>query len=84
MSHPVAASPPTTEVRELLKIGSARVDTIDRIEVRNPATNEVIGTCPSATAAHVTAAVDAAESSFSTWKRTTPNARVRILHDTRT
>jgi succinate-semialdehyde dehydrogenase/glutarate-semialdehyde dehydrogenase len=81
MSHSGAASPPRTEIRELLKIGADRVDTIDRIEVRNPATNEVIGTCPSATTAHVTAAVDAAESSFSTWKRTVPKARARILHD---
>jgi acyl-CoA reductase-like NAD-dependent aldehyde dehydrogenase len=51
MSHPGAASPPRAEIRELLRIGSARVDTMDRIEVRNPATGDVIGTCASATAA---------------------------------
>lgn len=81
VSHSAAASPPKAEIRELLRIGSACVDTMDRIEVRNPATGDVIGTCPSATAADVIAAVDAAESSFRTWRRIAPNARARILHD---
>ncbi len=81
MSHPVVAGPPTSEIYEHLRIGSGRVDTIDRIEVRNPATNDVIGSCPSASAADVTAAVDAAESAFRTWKRTTPVARAQILRN---
>lgn len=79
MSHTVTDSPPTSEIHELLRIGSQRVDTIDRIEVRNPATHEVVGTCPNASSAEVTAAIDAAESAFRTWRRTTPQERARAL-----
>ena len=79
MSHTVTDSPPTSEIHELMRIGSERVDTIDRIEVRNPATNEVVGTCPNASSAEVTAAIDAAESAFRSWRRTTPQDRARAL-----
>lgn len=81
MSYAVADNSPTHQIHEMLRIGSQRVATVDRIEVRNPANDQVIGTCPNATGANVTAAIDAAQSAFRTWRTTTPATRARVLID---
>jgi aldehyde dehydrogenase (NAD+) len=53
----------------------------DTIEVVNPATTEVIGRVPSATAADADAAVEAARDAFGAWSRQSSEARRRILED---
>jgi succinate-semialdehyde dehydrogenase/glutarate-semialdehyde dehydrogenase len=50
-----------------------------RIEVINPATEEVLGSAPSAGPHEVSAAVEAAQRGFEVWKRTTPYERSLIL-----
>ena len=53
------------------------------IEVLNPATEQVLGTIPAATAADVEQAVSAATAAFAAWSTTTPAERVthlRTLH----
>ncbi|MQA14689.1 MAG: aldehyde dehydrogenase family protein [Pseudonocardiaceae bacterium] len=67
------------EIRELLRIGNRRVDTPERFEILDPATSQVVGSCPNAAAADVIAAIDAAEEAFVAWKRTAPDARARLL-----
>ncbi len=52
----------------------------NRFEVFYPATNEVIGTAPEASADEVDAAVEAAQRAFSTWSRTPVAERRRVLH----
>ncbi len=50
-----------------------------RIDVVNPATEELLGTSPTAGAAEVAAAVDAAANGFAVWSRTTPWDRALVL-----
>ncbi|MEQ9487895.1 MAG: phosphonoacetaldehyde dehydrogenase [Alphaproteobacteria bacterium] len=47
-------------IHETMRIGGEKVDTTDRVEVRYPYTNEVIGTVPAGTAAHAARAFDIA------------------------
>jgi succinate-semialdehyde dehydrogenase/glutarate-semialdehyde dehydrogenase len=50
-----------------------------RIDVVNPATEEILGTAPTAGAAEVAAAVEAAQHGFGVWSRTTPWERATVL-----
>jgi len=56
-------------------IGAARIPIID------PATEEVIGDVPRGGAADVDAAVAAAASAFTAWRRTPANERATLLHE---
>ena len=49
------------------------------IIVRNPATGEQVGTVPKAGAIEAERAIEAADSAFKTWRRTTSEHRARIL-----
>lgn len=48
-------------------------------QVKNPATGDVIGTCPESNTDDLTAAIDAASTAFSTWRAQSGRARGRIL-----
>jgi malonate-semialdehyde dehydrogenase (acetylating)/methylmalonate-semialdehyde dehydrogenase len=58
--------------------------TKDYIEVRNPATDEVIALCPNSTPEEVDATVNAAQSAFEAWRATPPPVRARSLFKFRT
>src|SRR5579883_673290 len=51
------------------------------IEVRNPATEEIIDTAPAANAADVEAAVFAAQTAFPAWKRLPAGQKAEMLHE---
>jgi acyl-CoA reductase-like NAD-dependent aldehyde dehydrogenase len=51
------------------------------IEVRNPATEEVIDTAPAANAADVDLAVSAAQAAFPAWKRLPAGQKAEMLHE---
>jgi malonate-semialdehyde dehydrogenase (acetylating)/methylmalonate-semialdehyde dehydrogenase len=53
--------------------------TTDYIEVRNPATDEVIALCPNSTLEEVNATVMAAKEAFERWRYTPPPARAKYL-----
>ncbi|HVP54234.1 MAG TPA: CoA-acylating methylmalonate-semialdehyde dehydrogenase [Candidatus Eisenbacteria bacterium] len=53
--------------------------TAQKLDVRNPATAEVIGRVPMSTAAEVDSAVEAADRIASRWRRTPPGERVQYL-----
>ncbi|PFW73346.1 methylmalonate-semialdehyde dehydrogenase (CoA acylating), partial [Bacillus sp. AFS075960] len=48
-------------------------------DIVNPATQEVIGRVPYATAAEVNAAINSAHEAFRTWRNTPVGARMRIM-----
>lgn len=48
-------------------------------QVRNPATGEVIGSCPESNTEDLNAAIEAASAAFSTWRAQSGRARGRIL-----
>ncbi|HEX7662493.1 MAG TPA: NAD-dependent succinate-semialdehyde dehydrogenase [Pseudonocardiaceae bacterium] len=77
----VVVSPARPDNHELLRIGSKRVDTPGRIEVRDPATGTIVGSCANASTTDVVAAVDAAQAAYRTWGRTTASDRAGVLHD---
>lgn len=49
-------------------------------DVRNPATGEVIGKVPHATAADLDRALEAAQHGFELWRKVVPHERIKILH----
>src|SRR5438270_10979137 len=49
------------------------------MEVRNPATGEVVDTVPKADAADTRRAIDAAAAAFTTWSKTPPHKRAHVL-----
>src|SRR5579864_5727351 len=51
------------------------------IEVRNPATEEIIDTAPAANAADVELAVSAAHTAFPAWKRLPAGQKAELLHE---
>ena len=51
------------------------------IEVRNPATEEIIDTAPAANAADVDLAVSAAQAAFPAWKRLPAGQKAEMLHE---
>src|SRR5262245_48197555 len=50
-----------------------------RLQIRSPATRELIATVPDASLADVTAAADAAAAAYGDWSSTDPNERARCL-----
>ena len=62
-------------------VGGQFVDSAatSRLEIHNPATEEVIATTPVSTAADVAAAYAAAAAAFEIWSETTPAERQRAL-----
>lgn len=52
----------------------------ERIQIINPATEEIVGDSPRGTQADALAAVDAASAAFVTWKRIPANERAAALH----
>ncbi len=51
------------------------------IEVRNPATEEIIDTAPAANAADIDLAVSAAQAAFPAWKRIPAGQKAELLHE---
>ncbi|HEX9133854.1 MAG TPA: aldehyde dehydrogenase family protein, partial [Ktedonobacteraceae bacterium] len=51
------------------------------IEVRNPATEEIIDTAPAANAADINQAVTAAQAAFPGWKKTPAGEKAEMLHE---
>lgn len=51
------------------------------IEVRNPATEEIVDTAPAANAADVDAAVSAAQAAFPAWKKVPAGQKAEMLHE---
>jgi acyl-CoA reductase-like NAD-dependent aldehyde dehydrogenase len=51
------------------------------IEVRNPATEEIIDTAPAANAADINLAVTAAQAAFPGWKKTPAGEKAELLHE---
>ncbi|MBO1002898.1 NAD-dependent succinate-semialdehyde dehydrogenase [Pseudogracilibacillus auburnensis] len=54
-------------------------ETLPKMEVRNPATNEVVGTVPNGGAEEAQLAIKAAYHSFTTWSQTTAYERAHYL-----
>src|SRR5947209_4655921 len=54
------------------------------IEVRNPATEEIIDTAPAADAADVDLAVSAAQAAFPAWKKLPAGQKAELLHEVAT
>ena len=79
MTHSTVQDSTIVARQELLRIGSTRLSTIEQIEVLNPATGEVVGSCPNATDAQVAAAIDAAADAFEPWRTTTAADRAEVL-----
>jgi len=70
-----------TGIDERLLISGEWVDAEsgDRFDVTNPATGEVVGSVPNASAADVQAAIDAAADALDGWKSLAPIERARVL-----
>jgi len=67
--------------REQCYIDGAWVDAADRstIEVRDPASNDLIGTVPKLGAAETRRAIEAADRAFQSWRNTTAKERAGLL-----
>ena len=65
-----------------MTIGGALVDARSgqTIEVRNPATGEIVDTIPRGSASDVDAAVQAAHAAFSAWASLAPSKRAQLMH----
>lgn len=61
-------------------IGSRKVDADTHIEVINPSTQALVGTCPDCTEEQLDAAVQAANKAFKSWSRTPDETRVNALN----
>jgi aldehyde dehydrogenase (NAD+) len=68
-------------VRDKLFVGGQWIDPAgdERIDVVNPATEEVIGRIPAGTPEDVDRAATAARTAFETWSQTTPGERAAVL-----
>src|SRR5215470_5107348 len=62
-------------------VNGQRVDSASgaTMEVRNPATGEVVDTVPRADADDTRRAIDAAAAAFATWSKTLPHKRAQVL-----
>lgn len=58
-----------------------RGNSAESIEVWNPATEEIIDSVPRGTAEDVRRAIQAANTAFRSWSRTSANVRATMLHD---
>jgi len=63
-----------------LTIGGKSVPTSDHFEVRNPSTGEVVGLAPKASAEQLDQAVDAAQTAFASWSKTSHDERKKLIH----
>ncbi len=63
-----------------LFINGEAVPCAQHVDVLNPATGELVGKCPIATAAQLDAAVDAAAAAFKTWSQTSDEDRKNACH----
>ena len=63
-----------------LTIGGKSVPTRDHFEVRNPSTGEVVGLAPKATSEQLDQAVDAAQTAFASWSKTSQDERKKLCH----
>jgi acyl-CoA reductase-like NAD-dependent aldehyde dehydrogenase len=80
MAQTEAINRTATDERYSLWIGGDRVDGSDgTYEVVNPATEEVVGLAPEATADDARQAVAAAAEAFPAWSQTTPEERAHLL-----
>lgn len=62
-----------------LVIGREAVDTVARMPVIDPATEEVVGLCPVADAEHLEAAIAAAKRAFPAWSRSSLDTRRALM-----
>jgi succinate-semialdehyde dehydrogenase/glutarate-semialdehyde dehydrogenase len=70
----------TIHERDLLIAGMARPAADGaRMEIRSPATGEVVGTVPAATASDIEAAVTAARDAFRAWGARTAYDREKVI-----
>jgi aldehyde dehydrogenase (NAD+) len=72
------AAPATQHTGHVIA-GAHRDTATDRIEVRNPATEQVIGSVPAGTPADVDAAVNAASEAFGAWSATPVADRAALI-----
>ena len=80
MAQTEAINSTAVDDRHSLWIGGDRVDGSDgTYEVVNPATEEVVGLAPEATADDARQAAAAAADAFPAWSQTTPEERARLL-----
>jgi acyl-CoA reductase-like NAD-dependent aldehyde dehydrogenase len=63
-----------------LTIGGKSVPTRDHFEVRNPSTGDVVGLAPKATSEQLDQAVDAAQTAFASWSKTSQDERKKLCH----
>ncbi len=63
-----------------LTIGGKSVPTKDHFEVRNPSTGEVVGLAPKASSEQLDQAVDAAQTAFASWSKTSQDERKKLCH----
>ena len=63
-----------------LTIGGKSVPARDHFEVRNPSTGEVVGLAPKASAEQLDQAVDAAQTAFASWSKTSHDERKKLIH----
>lgn len=71
--------PAPTTVKLLINGRFLDSQTEDWRALRNPATQEIIGRVPMATAGEISAAIDAAQTAFAQWRKTPPAHRARIM-----
>jgi malonate-semialdehyde dehydrogenase (acetylating)/methylmalonate-semialdehyde dehydrogenase len=69
----------TTDAKLLINGEFLTSESTEWREIINPATQEVIGRVPYATAAEVEAAISSAHAAFKTWRHTSIGARMRIM-----
>lgn len=63
-----------------LTIGGKSVPARDHFEVRNPSTGEVVGLAPKASAEQLDQAVEAAQTAFKSWSKTSHDERKKLIH----
>lgn len=68
-----------TEIRNYINGGWHRPGSEAALEVRNPATGELLGHSPAGSAEDVGAAVEAAQAAFPAWRATPPEERIQHL-----
>ena len=72
-----------TAVRNFpMRIDGKKVESDELLDIRDPATSEVVATAASGGANHIDAAVDAAKKSFASgsWSRISPEERAEVMH----
>ena len=73
------ATPPMERIKNYVGGHWVQAETDEALEVRNPATGEILGLVPMSGAAQVEAAVGAAREAYPDWRATPPQERARYL-----